>query len=143
MKAWIEMFRALGNALFELLAAELAALGGEMAKSGRGFAIALGFFGAAVIVAFWTFGVFTYALIQIVALALPLWGAALTVTGTLVLVMAILVAIGVYKVKKLESPGVTAQRRVADMRDWWNHQLLPEVDRPVLDEGGKKGEEAP
>ncbi|MEM7052834.1 MAG: phage holin family protein [Acidobacteriota bacterium] len=134
MKPWIELFRGLGNALFDLLRAEIASLRSDLTKSGKSAGIAFGLLLAAAMFAFWTLGVLTYALVQVVAIWVPLWAAGLIVSGVFVLVVTVLAAIAMFKLKRLENPGRAARRHLDDVQDWWNHQLLAEVEPKVLGE---------
>ncbi|MGD2114573.1 MAG: phage holin family protein, partial [Acidobacteriota bacterium] len=98
-RQWSETFRALGNAVLSLLKAELEAFERDVTRSTRQAALAIGLFAAAGAFAFWTLGVATYFLIQLVALWLPLWGASLAVTGLFALVVAVLAWIGMRKLE--------------------------------------------
>lgn len=136
MNQWLELFRALGQALADLAAAELAALKEELARNGKTLAVALGLFAAAAALGFWLIALLLYTVIQILAIWLPLWGASLTVTVAFVIVMAVLALIGVAKLKKLESPAATVGRRWSDHRGWWDRRLLAETPPPAALAGG-------
>jgi Putative Actinobacterial Holin-X, holin superfamily III len=124
MGAWLELFRSLGQALLELVRAELATIGDELATSGRRLGGALALLAAAAALAFWTVAVLVYTLIQVLALWLPLWGASATVAGLCVAVVAGLAAVGVARLKRLEGPARTLGRHLRDHQEWWNDRLL-------------------
>jgi hypothetical protein len=128
MGAWLELFRALGQALVELVKAELAALGEDLAASGRKLGAAIALLGAAAAVAFWAVAVLLYTVIQLIALALPLWAAAAIVFGVCALAVGVLAGIAVVKLRRLESPARILERRLADHREWWDRRLLADAE---------------
>lgn len=130
MSQWLELFRALGQSLADLAAAEIAALKEELAKNGRTLALALALFGAAAMTGFWLIALVLFTLIQVLAIWLPMWGASAVVTGFFLLVVAALALFGARKLKKLESPGATVGRRWSDHRRWWDRHLLAETPAP-------------
>jgi len=73
--------------------------------------------------------VLLYLLVQVAAIWLPHWGAALVVTLFVLLVVAVLALLGYLRLKRFESPAVTVSRRVDDHLDWWNERLLAEERR--------------
>lgn len=121
---WSEIFRALGSAVLGLLKAELEALERDLARSGKNAAWGVGLFAAAGAVAFWTLGVGTYFVIQLLAVWLPLWGAALAVTLLLAAVGGALAWAGLKKLERFENPLGTARRRLDDHIEWWQGELL-------------------
>ena len=121
---WSEAFRDLGGAVLALLQAELEALERELARSGRSAAIAVGLFGAAAAVGFWTVGLGLYFLVQLVAVWLPLWAASLIVTALFAAVAGGLAWAGMRKLRELENPMATARRRLDDHLDWWQDRVL-------------------
>lgn len=125
MREWIEKFRAVGRALLEVYRAEMAELSAEMAETGRHFAWAAGFLLAAAMVAFWTVAALGYFLIQVLALWLPLWGAAGVVVLLLVLIIALLAFLGYRRLGRCENPTETVRRRLDDHRAWMEGSLLP------------------
>lgn len=142
MNQWLEMFRAIGQSLAELAAAELAALKEELARNGKTLGVALGLFAAAAAIGFWLIALLLYTAIQVLAIWLPMWGASLTVTGVFVIVVAVLALIGVAKLKKLESPAATVGRRWSDHRRWWDRRLLAETPPPAaLAAGAEAGDD--
>jgi hypothetical protein len=123
-QSWSETFRALGAAVLALFKAEIEALERELARSGKTLALGLGLFAAAAALAFWTLGVATYFVIQLLAVWLPLWAASLVVTLLLAAVTGGLVFAGVKKLERFENPLTTARRRLDDHIDWWQNDLL-------------------
>jgi len=65
MQPWIDLFRSLGEALLEVWRAELATLQDDLSRSGRHLGVALGLFGAAVVLLFWTVGLLLFVLIAL------------------------------------------------------------------------------
>ena len=123
-ESWSETFRALGAAVLALFKAEIEALERELARSGKSLALGLGLFAAAAALGFWTLGVATYFVIQLLAVWLPLWAASLVVTLLFAAVTGGLVFAGIKKLERLENPLSTARRRLDDHIDWWQNDLL-------------------
>jgi len=123
MREWIDLFRSLGEALLEVLRAELAALQEDFGRSGRHFGVALALFGGAAALGFWIIGLVIFVLVTLLNLWLPLWGAALIVLGIFVLTAAILAALGLRRFRKVENPITNVQRRVDDHLEWWQRLL--------------------
>jgi hypothetical protein len=124
MGAWIELFRALGQALIEVVKAELDEVRGRLAASGKQLGLALGLLAAALLIGFWAIALLLYTLVAVLAIWLPQWAAAAIVLGFALLVMAVLAAIGVTKLKRLENPAETVGRQWRGHLDWCNRQLL-------------------
>jgi hypothetical protein len=125
MNGWIEMFRGLGEALLEVLRAEVATLQEDLSRSGRIAGGALALLGAALILLFWIVGLLIFAMIAVLAIWLELWAASLIVLG-----LFILAWLGVNRLKKVENPVQTFRRRVDDHLDWWQNTLLRD-QRPL------------
>ena len=123
-QSWSETFQTLGTAVLELLKAEIAALERDLARSGKNAALGIALVLAAAAVVFWTLGVATFFLVQLLALWLPVWGAALVVTLTLAAVAGGLAFAGLRKLEKFENPLSTARRRLDDHIDWWQDRVL-------------------
>ena len=138
--AWVELLRGLGQAVLDLLAAEWAELKRELAASAKKLAVAAALFGAAAAFGFWLVAMLLYVAVQVLAIWLPHWGAALVVTGIVLAIVAVLALLGVSRLKRFEGPGVTVSRRVDDHLDWWNERLLAEERRrrPVGAESRKE-----
>jgi len=130
MRGWIEIFRGLGEALLEVLRAEVATLQEDLSRSGRIAGGALALFGVALILLFWILGLLIFSLVAVIAIWLPLWGAALVVLALFLTVAAALSWMGASRMKQVENPLQTFRRRVDDHLDWWQNTLLRE-QRPV------------
>lgn len=130
MSGWIEMFRGLGESLLDVLRAEVATLQEDLSRSGRIAGGALALLGAALILLFWIVGLLIFALVAVLAVWLPLWGAALIVLALFLLVTGILAWLGMNRLKQVENPVQTFRRRVDDHLDWWQNTLLRE-QRPL------------
>ncbi len=124
MQPWIDLFRSLGEALLEVWRAELGTLQDDLERSGRHLGVALGLFGAAVMLTFWAVGLVLFVLISLLHLWLPWWGASLVVLGLFLNAVAILAKLGLGRIRKVENPLETVRRRVDSHLDWWQHGLL-------------------
>ena len=124
MSAWIDLFRSLGESLLEVVRAELAALQEDFQRSGRHFGVALGLFGAALVLLFWMVGLLLFAVVAILHVWLPLWAAAFAVLALFVLATAILGVLGTRQMRQVENPLETVRRRVDNHLDWWQHSFL-------------------
>lgn len=142
MASWSEQFRSLGQALLEVVRAELAELQGELAVTGRQLGIALGLFAAAAVVGFWTVAALIYFLIHLLALWLPLWAAAGVVMLLLLAAIALLGWLGYRRLQRVENPAETVRRRLDDHQDWWRHRMLPQENGPRA-AGSDEEEEEP
>jgi hypothetical protein len=148
MQPWIDLFRSLGEALLEVWRAELATLQDDLSRSGRHLGVALGLFGAAAVLLFWTVGLLLFALIALLHVWMPWWGAALIVLALFLIAMAILGRLGLNRLRKVESPVETVRRRVDSHLDWWQHGLLArpqtlDVEPATLDDEDPLGRNLP
>lgn len=119
---WLDLFRDFGSSLLTLGQAELQAFQRDLSESGRRALGALGLFLGALVFAFWTVGVATAFLVVLLDRWLPVWGAALVVTGLLALVATVLALAGRARLRRLENPLATARRRMDDHLAWWQSQ---------------------
>lgn len=119
---WLDLFRDFGSSLLTLGQAELRAFQRDLSESGRRALGALGLFLGALVFAFWTVGVATAFLVVLLDRWLPVWGAALAVTGLLALVATVLTLAGRARLRRLENPLATARRRMDDHLAWWQSQ---------------------
>ena len=138
VQGWIELFRSLGQALFEVLRAEARALGEDFRRSGGELARGLALLGGAAALGFWTLGVLVLALIAVLAIWLPPWAAALIVTALFAGAAGLLAMLGIRRLRRLESPAESIRQRVSDHLDWWNRRLLAEPAAAEI-EGGAGG----
>lgn len=115
--------RGMGAALIGVLRAELAALIGELSSSGRHLVRSVVLFGLAFAFAFWTLGLLVYFLVELLALKVARWGAVGIVFG---LFLATAVALGAWslsRLKRIESPAATIDRRLKDHLAWWQKRI--------------------
>ncbi|HXU46366.1 MAG TPA: phage holin family protein [Thermoanaerobaculia bacterium] len=123
--------RGLGQALVDVLRAELAALERDLARSGGELSKGLGLFGAAAALAFWAIGALVVAAIAGLAVWLPLWGAALLVAVLFAAAAVGLALGGRGRIARFENPMATARRRFEDLMDWVQGRLLA-TEEPVV-----------
>lgn len=130
-QSWSEMVHGLGGAVLTLLKAELEVIERELGASGKNLGIGLGLFAAAGAFGFWTLGVATYFLIQLLALWLPLWAASLVLTVLFALIVGGLAFAGLKKLEKVENPLGTVRRRIEDNAEWWQSRVIEPAERPA------------
>ena len=139
---WLGVLRSLGQAGTNLLRSEIDALGSDLADSGASLARAVGLFLAAAFVIFWAVGTLGFFAIELLALWLPRWGAALIVFVVLLVVVWILWVLAKKKLRQAERPTETVRRRVTDHLDWWQDRVLDDTsDRRDRFGSGVRGEE--
>jgi hypothetical protein len=143
VQGWIELFRSLGQALFEVLRAEAQALGEDFRRSGRQLAAGLALLGGAAAVGFWAIGVLVLVLIAVLAIWLRPWAAALIVLALFVGGAGLLAALGIRRLRRLESPAESVRRRVSDHLDWWQQRLLAERTPAIPAASAPPGSTAP
>jgi len=131
MAVWGETFRNLGQSVLGVLRAEAAAVEADLRRTGQQAAGAAGLLGAAVVVAFWTVGLLIAAIVAVLALWLPVWGAALVVLALFAAVTGGLAWLGVRRLKEIENPAASIRRRVSDHLDWWQNTLLAPPPSPT------------
>lgn len=134
---WTASLQALGGAFGELVRAELAALGDDLSRSGKRLGGALLLLASALFVLFWSVALAIYVAVEVVHQWLPRWAAAAVVLAAVLVVMAVLAAVGWRRLKRLESPTVMVQRRWTSHRVWWEEQFPPEAGRGLPDNGGE------
>lgn len=115
---------ALGQAGLELARAEAAALSGELKISGKALFKIVLLFVSCLFFLFWAVAVLVFAGIEVGAIWLPRWGSALAVFGILLLIVLIVGAVAWRRLSRLETPIVTARRRLADHLGWWRERVL-------------------
>jgi hypothetical protein len=131
-KAWIRRLRSLGQALVELLQAEVDALNADLKGSARelGRGVALLMFAA--FLAFWVLGGLAYGSVEVVAMWLPRWGAIFVVTGVWALVAGVLALLGRSRLRRLETPVRTVQRHFASHQAFVREELLGDGEEEVV-----------
>ncbi len=122
--SWLQLIRAVGRALLELVAAEIEALAGDLKASGRTLAGAVLLFVVAAFLGFWTLGLLFFSAVELLALWLPRWGAALTTAGAALVAAAIVALVGWLRARRLESPADTVRRHVRDHVGWLQESVL-------------------
>ena len=120
---WSASLQALGGAFGELARAELAALGDDLSRSGRRLGGALLLLVAALFFLFWALGLLVFLGVEVAGLWLPRWAAVAVVLGVVLLIVAVLGAVGRHRLKRLETPAVMVRRRWTSHRDWWLEQF--------------------
>jgi hypothetical protein len=130
-RRWRDLISGLGEALLDLLAAELEALKRDFARSGRGLLVVLGLFGAALVVAFWLVAAAVGFVIALLSLWLPVWGATLSTVGLLLVVTAILAGVGWWRLRRLDGPSRIFERRWREHREWWRERILEREERRI------------
>lgn len=127
---WIDLFRALGSSLIEVLRAELEALQAEWSRSGNFLVRGLALLAAAFFVLFWTLGALLFAVGAVLAIWLQPWAAALLVTGIFLGLASLLAWLGMRSLSHFENPLASLREHLEDHVDWWQHTLLAE-SRPL------------
>ncbi len=99
-RSLVQLLRELPGIVMELLRAEFEQFKREMARKSKNFGIATLLFVIAGSIAFFLLGTLTTAGILALALVMPGWAAALVVSGVLLVLILILIAVGVSLFKK-------------------------------------------
>lgn len=120
---WSELFRALGESLLQVFKAELAAIEEDFRRTGVHLKASLVLLGAALVLAFWIAGLVIFSLVAILAIWLPVWGAALIVLGFFTAVAGLLGWLGIQRLQRVENPAASLKQRLDDHLDWWQHLL--------------------
>ena len=141
-ESWLEVFRSLGEAFFEVLRAELGVLSEHWKRAGAHLAIVVGLF----VTAFGLLAVGgTLAIYTTVALVHELtgwsWGrSGGVVTLTVLLLAALLATIGYWRLQRIESPAMAFKDRLDDHVDWWKAGVLRDDNAlPAVRSGGAEG----
>ena len=137
---WAEVFQALGEAFFAVLASEWEVLVESWWRGTlRRALFAAAFFLVAALALVLTFSLLVVAAVLIVDLWVEPWQAVLIVAGALLVFAATLGAVGYFVyLRRFENPIATAKGRLADHLEWWRERLL-ESER-ALPEGEAHGE---
>lgn len=121
---WRRSLLSVGRASVDLVGAELGALAEDLKSSGRVLSRSLVLLLLAAFFLFWALGALVCVAIVVLALWLPLWGAALAVLGALLVLTAMLGGLGWRRIRRLETPARTVKRRVANHALWLRSQNL-------------------
>lgn len=133
MSGWLDLVRSLGEALLEVLRAELGALQGDFQRSGRHLGSGLALLAGAAVLAFWAVGLVLFVLVTLFAVWLPLWGAALVVLALFLIGIGVLGWLGKRRLLEVENPVSSVRRRLDDHLAWWQQSFLAHPGRREFD----------
>jgi cytochrome c biogenesis protein CcdA len=119
--------RGLGGALAGVLSAEISALVADLAASGRSLLRSLLLFALGFAFAFWTLGLFIYFLVELLALKLQRWGAVGIVFALFLAVAVALILASRSRLKGIESPAKTVDRRIKGHLAWWQTTVAGQI----------------
>jgi len=120
---WGDLFAPVGEAGLNLVRAEYGALSSEIKGSGRVLLRAVLLLALGLFLLFWAIGALGYLLVEVGSLYLPRWGAALAVLVFFLLIAAALAVAGRRRLRSIDNPAQTVQRRLRDHRDWWDQRI--------------------
>jgi hypothetical protein len=120
---WTDLFRALGESLLQVFKAELAAIEEDFRRTGVHLKASLGLLGVALVLLFWVTGLVIFSLVAILAIWLPVWGAALIVLALFTVIAGLLGWLGAKRLRQVENPAASLKLRLDDHLDWWQHLL--------------------
>jgi len=132
---WSDLFRALGESLLQVFKAELAAIEEDFRRTGVHLKASLGLLGVTLVLLFWIAGLVIFTLVAVLAIWLPLWGAALIVLALFTIVAAVLARLGIGRLRQIENPAASLKLRLDDHLEWWQH-LLAETKAVDVPAGG-------
>jgi hypothetical protein len=89
-------------------------------------AVVAGLFLLALFGLFWALGLLAYISVEVLALWLPRWTAALGVFFLVLVITLVLVGVARQRLRKLEKPASTVRRHVSEHVDWWETRVLGE-----------------
>ena len=115
---------ALGQAGLDLAKAEASALSRELKLSSRTFLRLLLLFASCLAILFWALAVLIFVGIEVGALWMPRWGSALVILGVLLLAAVVVGVISWRRLRRLETPMMTARRRLEDHLEWWHRRVV-------------------
>lgn len=125
---WTGLLRSLGQTALGLVRSELAAVREELGESKDRLVKALVILLVSAFFLFWAVGALVFLALEVLSLWWPRWGAALAVFVALALLVAILAIWGRSRLRRLENPVQTVQRRIGDHLDWWQDRVLESPD---------------
>lgn len=131
LRSWRGLVRSLGTAVLELLEAEVAALGRELAANGRhlrrgALLLVLGL--GVTVAALWGAALLVF---ELLVLVLPRWGAAAAILGAEIVAALALVWAGRRALRRIENPGALVARRTREHVEWWQGLLGGEGEPAV------------
>lgn len=132
--SWLEAFRALGNEFLALLRTELEVVSEDWKRAFRYLGIALLLFLIAAACFTVVVALLIRTSVEVIALWLPKWQAALVVAAGVLVVVAVAVAIGRWILQRKFHPLATTRQRLDDHLEWWQDRLLGAEERS-LEEG--------
>lgn len=129
---WGEVFRSLGEAVFEVLRAEMAVLAEQWKEAGVVLAIALALGGTVFFSMFWLLGLAVLAAVDLVRKfqEWQLWQASLAVGALLLLLMVLALVVAWLLVRRLKNPLGAVQERMSDHFAWWRKDLFEQGHDP-------------
>ncbi len=122
-KRWSNLLAPLGQAGIDLIRAEYGVVSSEIRTSGRELVRSLLLLLFGLFAMFWAIGALAHVLLEVGALWLPRWGAALAVLGLFVLVGAVFAGLARKRLRSIEPPTRTVRRRLDEHRDWWEERV--------------------
>lgn len=133
MREWLALFRNLGDALLELVGAEIDALTEDLRRGGRDAARAVLLVVIALVLAALAWSLFTVALVWGLSTVMRGWLAAVLVGGVYA-VAAIACAAGARRRwRAIEPPLDTVKRRWNEQNAWFRDRLLAAAPGPKED----------
>ena len=118
-----ELFARLGEAVLEVLEAEVRALGSDLRNTGKRLLLLLLWLLVAVQLLVVSAVFLGFAVVRLLDLRLAPWAAAL-LAGTALLVSALGVGWWAWRgLQSLEAPLATVKRRVEDHTAWWRNEI--------------------
>ncbi len=124
---WIPLARSLGQALGELARAEITAFREDLSVASRQLRSGALWIAAAAACALVALVSAAVAAFELLALALPRWGAALTVCGVATLATFLLRWLGRRRWRGIEGPAALLRRRTAEHLAWWQETFHGET----------------
>ena len=124
MSTWLTLLKRLGEAVFELVGAELAALGDDLRGSSRGLARSLLLGVIASALALLSAMVLTLALIWALGQLFAPWLAALLVGALYALAAAVAGLAARRRLRQLEAPTETVRRHWEEQSRWFQERVL-------------------
>lgn len=117
-----ERLRAINDAFFGVLRAEIEALTADLSAAGRRYAEGTVLLAVTLMIAAVLLAVLVFVAIAVLAIWLPWWGAGLVVAGVLAL-GALGCALAALRRLRGETPGAIVRRHVTDHLDWWQRRV--------------------